>query len=173
MATRCSKGFLLGRVSASLCLIAWNIATRHTALRPPAPDYIPHWLLPRAAYLHRPTHRRPHGTSLDSQKHVSLQSPFTTQITISGIKFSLCFKHYAMKTYGGVDVQIHIFLSSALDGGECSATSPGCFTPGENALCTHWIGGWVGPGRRSGRRGKENIIYPTGTRTSTPRLPSP
>jgi hypothetical protein len=50
-----------------------------------------------------------------------------------------------MKTYGGVDVEIHIFLTSALNGGEWSATSPGRFTPGEIASSTHWIGGWVGP----------------------------
>jgi hypothetical protein len=36
------------------------------------------------------------------------------------------------------------FLISALDVGEWSATCPGPFTPGERALCTHWIGGWVG-----------------------------
>jgi hypothetical protein len=36
-----------------------------------------------------------------------------------------------MKTYGGVDVQIHIFLTLALVGGEWSASRPG----------TNWIGG--------------------------------
>jgi hypothetical protein len=36
-----------------------------------------------------------------------------------------------MKEYGGVDVQIHIFLTSALDGGEWSAPRPGRFTPGK------------------------------------------
>jgi hypothetical protein len=45
-----------------------------------------------------------------------------------------------MKTYGGVYVQIHVFLTSALVGGEWSASRPGRF-----ALGTHWIGGWVGP----------------------------
>jgi hypothetical protein len=44
-----------------------------------------------------------------------------------------------MKTYGGIDVQIHLFLTSALVGGERSASPPGHFTPG-----THWIGGWMG-----------------------------
>jgi hypothetical protein len=44
-----------------------------------------------------------------------------------------------------VDVQIHIFLTSALVGGEWSASRPGRFTPGERAPGTHWIGGWVGP----------------------------
>jgi hypothetical protein len=50
-----------------------------------------------------------------------------------------------MKAYGGVGVQIHIFLNSALAGGECSASIPGRFTPGERTLSTHWIGGWVDP----------------------------
>jgi hypothetical protein len=53
-----------------------------------------------------------------------------------------------MKAYGGVDVYTHIFLTSALAGGEWSASLPGRFTPGERAPGTHWIGGWVDP--RSG-----------------------
>jgi hypothetical protein len=36
-------------------------------------------------------------------------------------------------------------LTSALDGGEWSASHTGRFTPRERAPCTHWIGGWVGP----------------------------
>jgi hypothetical protein len=50
-----------------------------------------------------------------------------------------------MKAYGGVDVQIHIFLTSALVRGEWSASRPGRFTPEERAPGTHWIGGWVNP----------------------------
>jgi hypothetical protein len=44
-----------------------------------------------------------------------------------------------MKTYGGVDVQINVSLTSAL------VSRPGRFTSGERALSAHWIGGWVGP----------------------------
>jgi hypothetical protein len=40
-------------------------------------------------------------------------------------------KHYAMKTYREVDVLIHIFLTSALLGGEWLVSLPGRFTPGE------------------------------------------
>jgi hypothetical protein len=50
-----------------------------------------------------------------------------------------------MKAYGGVDIQTHIFLASALVGGEWSASCLGCFTSGERAPSTHWIGGWVDP----------------------------
>jgi hypothetical protein len=50
-----------------------------------------------------------------------------------------------MKEYGGVDVYIHIFLTSALAGGEWSASRLGRFTPGERSPGTHWIGGWVDP----------------------------
>jgi hypothetical protein len=67
-----------------------------------------------------------------------------------------------MKTYGGVDVQTHVFLTSALTGGEWSASRPGRFTPEERAPHTHWIGGCVGP-----RHGKVKILAPAGTRTPT------
>jgi hypothetical protein len=50
-----------------------------------------------------------------------------------------------MKAYWGVDVYIHMFLSSALVGGKRSASRPGRLTPGERAPGTHWIGGWVDP----------------------------
>jgi hypothetical protein len=51
-----------------------------------------------------------------------------------------------MKVYGGgVDVQIHIFLTSTLVGGEWSVSRPGCFIPGERAPGTHLIRRWVGP----------------------------
>jgi hypothetical protein len=51
-----------------------------------------------------------------------------------------------MKACGGVDVQIHIFLISALAGGEWSTSRPSRFTPGERTPGTHLIGGWVDPG---------------------------
>jgi hypothetical protein len=50
-----------------------------------------------------------------------------------------------MKAYGGMDVYIHIFLTSALAGCEWSALRPGRFTPGEIAPGTQWIVGWVDP----------------------------
>jgi hypothetical protein len=50
-----------------------------------------------------------------------------------------------MKAYGGVDVYTHVFLTSALVGGECSASRPGRFTSVKRAPGTHWIGGWVDP----------------------------
>jgi len=34
-----------------------------------------------------------------------------------------------MKTYRGVDLKLHTFLNSELDGGEWSASSFGTFTP--------------------------------------------
>jgi hypothetical protein len=55
--------------------------------------------------------------------------------------------HYTMKAYEEVDVYIHIFLTSALAGGEWSASRPGRFTPG-----AHCIGGWV-----DSRAGLDNV----------------
>jgi hypothetical protein len=37
------------------------------------------------------------------------------------------------------------FLTSAVDGGELSASRPGRFTLCDKALATHWTGGWMGP----------------------------
>jgi hypothetical protein len=48
-----------------------------------------------------------------------------------------------MKAYGEVYVEIHIFLTLTLTEGEWSASLPGCFTPGDRAPGTHWIGGCV------------------------------
>jgi hypothetical protein len=45
-----------------------------------------------------------------------------------------------MKTYGGVDVLIHVLLNSALVS-EWIASRPGNFTIGERAAGTNWIGG--------------------------------
>jgi hypothetical protein len=50
-----------------------------------------------------------------------------------------------MKAYGGVDLQIHIFLTSAVVGGEWSTLRPGRFSPRERAPGIRWIGGWVEP----------------------------
>jgi hypothetical protein len=41
-----------------------------------------------------------------------------------------------MKTYGGVDVQIHVFLTSEL---VCE------WSAAERVPGTQWLGGWVGP----------------------------
>jgi hypothetical protein len=39
-----------------------------------------------------------------------------------------------MKAYGGVEIYLHAFFTSALDGGEWSASRPGRFTAGTNLL---------------------------------------
>jgi hypothetical protein len=49
-------------------------------------------------------------------------------------------KHYARKTYGGVNVQIHVFLTSAVVTGEWSAAINPGKSPGN-----YWIRGWVNP----------------------------
>jgi hypothetical protein len=57
-----------------------------------------------------------------------------------------------MTTYGGVEIQIYVILTSAVVGGEWSASQPGRFTPGEGTLGTHWIERLVDP-----RAGLDNV----------------
>jgi hypothetical protein len=64
-----------------------------------------------------------------------------------------------MKAYGGVDVPIHIFLTSALDGDEWSASRPSRFTPRERVPDTHWIGGWVDTRARTTWRRENPLPY--------------
>jgi hypothetical protein len=57
-------------------------------------------------------------------------------------------------------------LTSALDGGEWSASRPGSFTSRERAPGTHWIGGCVGPtvGAEAVVKRKLSLLTPTGYR---------
>jgi hypothetical protein len=71
-----------------------------------------------------------------------------------------------MKTYGGLNVQIHIFLTLALAGCEWSASRPGHFTPGERAPRYLLDRRLDGPQSRYGC-GEKKILDPTGTRTPT------
>jgi hypothetical protein len=50
-----------------------------------------------------------------------------------------------MKTYGGVDVYTHVFLTLVLVGSEWSASCPGRFTLGVGDPVAHRIGGYLGP----------------------------
>jgi hypothetical protein len=60
-------------------------------------------------------------------------------------------------------------LTSALDGGEWSASRPGRFTPWERAPGTHWIGVWVVPRAILDAVAKRKI--PSHRRESNPKTP--
>jgi hypothetical protein len=83
------------------------------------------------------------------------------------VNLSLCFNWAPRHT--GVEIQLHAFLTSALDGGERSASRPGLFTPRGRAPDTHWIGGWVGPRAVLDAVVKRKI--PSPCRDSNPQLP--
>jgi hypothetical protein len=62
--------------------------------------------------------------------------------------------------YGEVDVQLHIFLTSALVGDELSASRPDRFIPVKGTPGTHWIRDKVDP--RSCLDDLEKTFDPTG-----------
>jgi hypothetical protein len=78
--------------------------------------------------------------------------------TLVKVNLSLCLtKHHATKPYGEVEIQIQLFLTSALDGGEWSASRP--WYPSEKRL--------GGRHSRSGGDGEQkNIPAPAENRTS-------
>jgi hypothetical protein len=59
-----------------------------------------------------------------------------------------------MKIFGGVEVQLHSFFTSATHGGEWSASRAGLFTPEKIARGAHWMG--------AGSR--EGYLVPAGNR---------
>jgi hypothetical protein len=67
-----------------------------------------------------------------------------------------------MKAYRIVNVQPHVFLTSALVGGEWSASRLGRFTPEERAPGTHWTGGLVSPRAGLVDTGKWKFLPPPG-----------
>jgi hypothetical protein len=76
-----------------------------------------------------------------------------------------------MKTYWGVELQLHAFLISALDGGEWSTSGPGPFISRERDSDTHWIGSWVGSRADVGAVVKKKI--PSPCRDLNPRSSNP
>jgi len=60
------------------------------------------------------------------------------------VSLFLCL-NWAPRRAGGVEVSLHAFLTSALDGDEWSASRPCRFTPRGRAPGIQWIGVWVGP----------------------------
>jgi hypothetical protein len=67
-----------------------------------------------------------------------------------------------MKKYGGVDVEINVFLTSALVRGELPASRPCSFNPGERASGTHCIGCWIDPHRDS--NSDPSVVQPAAIR---------
>jgi hypothetical protein len=87
------------------------------------------------------------------------------------VKLSLCF-NWAPRHEGVLGEWRYSSthsLTSALDGGEWSASRTGRFTPRERAPGTHWIGGWVSPRAVLDAVVKRKIPSPAGSRILEPR----
>jgi hypothetical protein len=64
------------------------------------------------------------------KRTIPTERPPLVDETLKKVNLSQCLtKHFTVKTYRGVDVQIHVFLTSAAVGGEWSASRPGRVIP--------------------------------------------
>jgi hypothetical protein len=110
--------------------------------------------------------------------HILISCAFciTRAATVKKVKLksSLWFvtKHHAMKAYWRVKYSSTHPLTSALDGGEWSASRPGRFTPKERVPGTHWTGGRVGPRAVLDAVVKRKIPSPRRESKLEPRLSS-
>jgi hypothetical protein len=64
---------------------------------------------------------------------------------MSTVKVIHVSKPHDMMACGSMEVQLHAFLTPALDGGRILATvyCCDCFVPRERSQGIHWIGGWL------------------------------
>jgi hypothetical protein len=54
-------------------------------------------------------------------------------------------KYHNMKTHGGVEAQLNVYLNSTSDGGELSASHSGHLTSDDRVPNMYWVGGRVRP----------------------------
>jgi hypothetical protein len=58
-------------------------------------------------------------------------------LTSSTVKFPFCLiYHHSMKTYDGVELLLHVYITTTLVGNDWSYSLSGCYGP-------HWKGGCV------------------------------
>jgi hypothetical protein len=142
---------------------------------PPLPQYaftawclVKHWGNFTFTSIQVPVEHRPSPTLLNSHKMARSQSAVSRHGSEVNVKFPLCLiKHHAMK-YWGREVQLHSFLTSALDGGEWPS-----FMPRLNYSRYPLDRGLEGPQSRSECGGGEKFLAHAGNRTHEPRLSSP
>jgi hypothetical protein len=76
-----------------------------------------------------------------------------------------------MKTYAGLEGELHTVLTSALDGVLCSVSRSGHFITSRRTAVTHLTGDWIGP--RDDGEEKVPVTVPTGDLTLEPRPSGP
>jgi hypothetical protein len=76
-------------------------------------------------------------------------------------KLKSCFTTRHGGAWGERRYSSYSFFTSALDGGEWSASRPGrALPPGERTSGAHWTGGWVGPSADVDTKNRRKILLP-------------
>jgi hypothetical protein len=75
-------------------------------------------------------------TAVDRKSHYTVIIKYRNKGIGKLVPVLFLTEYYEMRAYWGVEVQFHAFLTSALEGGEWSASRPGRFIPVERAPVT-------------------------------------
>jgi hypothetical protein len=98
-------------------------------------------------------------------KHLTLPPEFNHKVKKVKLSRYTPWRHMGERRYSS-----YSYLTSALDGGEWSASRPGRAILGERTPGTHWIGGWVGPRAGLDAGARRKILCPC--RGSNPDRPA-
>jgi hypothetical protein len=133
------------RIHAPAALTAakeYTVPIVQQAVRVPEPV----WMRRRKEWITIPAGNRTPAVQPVAYSLLGLSYPGSYSSTVK-IKFTLCFN--SAPSHEGVlgewKYRSTHSLTSALDGGDWSASSSDHFNPRERVPGTHWIGGWVGP----------------------------
>jgi hypothetical protein len=100
------------------------------------------WVGPRAGL--DAVVKRKNSQPLSGLEHLIIQpvaQRYTAELSrLLWKRIRYLIKHYTTEWYGGVEAQLHVFLTSAIDGGEWLASRSGRFKSGKRDTGTHWVG---------------------------------
>jgi hypothetical protein len=114
----------------------------------------------------------PYGVKRMLNCYIAVSKHASVPISLSAYKQAVIAIHFAsaMHMWEGTEVQLHSFLTLALDGALGSASRPDRFAPGKAARCTDLTGQRVGSSGSDGDSKQGKCLSCSGMRHAIARL---